>query len=104
MKLTDQDSTGTSFHDVTIQTTLSRLIEILGTPQYCKNDGEDKVNVSYDCETANGDVFTIYDWKEYRSIGMNEQMIFHIGGKSKHITQQAKKELMQLAFNTTNIK
>ena len=102
MKLTDQDSTGTSFHDVTIQTTLSRLIEILGTPQYCKNDGEDKVNVSYDCETANGDVFTIYDWKENRPINNNENIKWHIGGYGIKDTLTAKLEILRLLNDTKN--
>jgi hypothetical protein len=95
-KLTNKSVGGTSFHNTTITTTLSKLIMALGEPQHLQNDGSDKTNVDYDCETENGDVFTIYDWKEYRSIRMDETIEFHIGGMSKSITEQAKKELLSL--------
>lgn len=95
-KLTNKSVAGTSFHDTTITTTLSKLIIALGEPQHLQNDGSDKTNVNYKCETENGDVFTIYDWKEYRSIGMNEIIEFHIGGNSRSVTEQAKKELFSL--------
>ena len=96
VKLTTKSAGMTSFYDTTITTTLSKLIMALGEPQYLQNDGSDKTNVDYDCETENGDVFTIYDWKEYRPIRMDETIEFHIGGMSKSITEQAKKELLNL--------
>ena len=47
-------------------------------------------------ETDNGDVFTVYDWKEYRSIKTPYETIeWHIGGRSKQITEQAKREIME---------
>jgi len=92
-KLTNKGTNGTSFHDVTIKTTLSKLIDVLGEPQCFQNDGSDKTNVDFECETEDGDVFTIYDWKEYRPIGLNEQIEFHIGGGNKDVTYQAKREL-----------
>ena len=98
-KLTTKSSGMTSFYDTTITTTLSKLIMALGEPQYLGNDGQDKTNVDYECETENGDVFTIYDWKEYRPIGMNETIEFHIGGMSRNITEQAKRELISLMKN-----
>ena len=98
-KLTTKSSGMTSFYDTTITTTLSKLIMALGEPQYLGNDGQDKTNVDFECETENGDVFTIYDWKEYRSIGMNETIEFHIGGMSRRITEQAKWELINLMKN-----
>ena len=95
-KLTTKSSCGTSFHDTTIKTTLAELIEVLGEPQCFQNDGSDKVNIDYECETKTGDIFTIYDWKEYRPIGMNETIEFHIGGMSRAITERAKDELEEL--------
>jgi hypothetical protein len=95
-KLTTKSASMTSFYDTTIKTTLSKLIMALGGPQYLGNDGLDKTNVDFECETENGDVFTIYDWKEYRSIRMDETIEFHIGGMSRKITEQAKWELINL--------
>lgn len=95
-KLTDKSVNGTSFYDTTIKTTLSQLIKALGKPQCFQNDGSDKTNVDFECETKDGDVFTIYDWKEYRSISKDEQIIFHIGGMSRSVTEQAKKELVKI--------
>ena len=92
-KLTDKSVNGTSFYDTTIKTTLSQLIKALGKPQCFQNDGSDKTNVDFECETKDGDVFTIYDWKEYRSISKDEQIKWHIGGDNVSITSTAAVEL-----------
>ncbi len=92
-KLTNQNSNGTSFHNSTITASVNELIAALGKPQYQSNDGEDKVNFQWDCETDEGDVFTIYDWKEYRPISKNEQIEWHIGGKSRFVTFTAAEEV-----------
>ena len=92
-KSTFKYSIGTSFHGVSINTTVSKLREVIGDPQFEKNNGKDKVNFTWDCETAEGDVFTIYDWKEYRRISENETIDFHIGGNDKHMCNVAKSEL-----------
>jgi hypothetical protein len=86
----------TSFHDTTIRTTVSKLEQVIGRAQDSSNSGDDKTNYDWGCETEDGDVFTIYDWKEYRPIGSNEVIEFHIGGKTKSITEQAKMELLAI--------
>ena len=81
-KLSNQSSNGTSFHNSTITASVNELIAALGEPQYQSNDGEDKVNFEWDCETEEGAVFTIYDWKTYNirfSIESLER--WNIGGK-----------------------
>jgi hypothetical protein len=95
-KLTEQSANGTSFHFTTIRTTVNKLVEFLGEPTVQDNTGEDKVNFEWDCETKDGEVFTIYDWKEYRSIHGEELIDFHIGGYNKIVTEQAKKELLDI--------
>ena len=95
-KSTNQDTSGTSFHMTTIIASVNELISALGEPQYQGNYGNDKVNFEWYCETDEGDVFTIYDWKEYRSISKDEQIMFHIGGMSRSVTEQAKKELVKI--------
>ena len=67
-KKTNSSVNGTSFHDVAILASVQDLIKALGEPTIQDNTGEDKVNFEWDCETEEGDVFTIYDWKEYRKI------------------------------------
>jgi hypothetical protein len=86
----------TSFHFVTIRTTVNKLEQAIGQAQCIDNSGDDKVNYDWCCETEDGDVFTIYDWKEYRPIGPNEMVEFHIGGETKSITEQAKRELLAI--------
>ncbi len=93
MKSTTKEATGTSFHNTSITATVNELISVLGKPAYSENSGEDKTNFEWDMETNNGDIFTVYDWKEYRSIDPNEPIEWHIGGINKEITEQAKKEL-----------
>lgn len=79
-----------------ISSSVSELKEKLGEPQYSENDGTDKVNFEWECETEEGDVFTIYDWKEYREIDETETIHFHIGGMSERVTRVAVSELKTL--------
>jgi hypothetical protein len=87
-----KDTSDTEFYGTTITTTVNKLKKLLGEP-YSNNTGEDKVNFDWDCETEDGDVFTVYDWKEYREISEDEFIEFHIGAISKQISEQAKQEI-----------
>jgi hypothetical protein len=93
MKKTFKEANGTSFHSTVIKATVNELKQILGEPDYDGNDGEDKVNFEWVMETNNGDVFTVYDYKEYRSLPENEVIEWHIGGYNKDVTEQAKREI-----------
>jgi hypothetical protein len=99
MRKTDKEIFGTSFHDTVIGTTVHTLRKIMGKPLYISNDGEDKVNYEWAMETDNGDVFTVYDWKEYKVLNEHEIIDFHIGGMSKAITEQAKNEIYEALEN-----
>jgi hypothetical protein len=96
MKKTEKSANGTSFHDVTITTSINELTRVLGEPSYTGDFSEDKVTVEWICERKNGDVITIYDWKEYRSIGKDEKIEFHLGGHSQLITFNGKEDLVEL--------
>jgi hypothetical protein len=93
MKKTNKTPNRTSFHNVTIKTTINKLMEAIGDPNYFENSGKDKVNVEWVRETALGHVITIYDYKEYRVLGLNEEVEFHLGGQEKDHTLTAKREL-----------
>jgi hypothetical protein len=93
MQKTLQSMDGTSFHNTTIKCSVSTLIKVLGEPDCAMNDGEDKVNFEWYMETDNGDVFTVYDWKEYRSLNENEMIQWHIGGENRNVTEQAAREI-----------
>jgi hypothetical protein len=95
-KLSNKSATGTSFHDVTIQTTPQKLIDVLGEPQFGDNSEQDKTNFDWICETKDGKVFTIYDWKYYRPLQMDEIIDFHIGGHSGSVTLKALQELKEI--------
>jgi hypothetical protein len=96
MKKTEKSTNGTSFHDVKIITTVNELIRVLGEPTIQDNTGKNKVNFEWDCETEDGDVVTIYDWKEYRVLGLDEHIEFHLGGHDLIPTLDAKDELKAL--------
>ena len=83
---------GTSFHGDVIKTSKYQLLELLGKPNY-QDSFEDKTQNEWVCETEEGEVFTIYDWKEYRVYGDDELIEWHIGGYSKAITGQAQMEI-----------
>jgi hypothetical protein len=94
-KKTYQSTDGTSFHGVTIRATVNQLISAFGEPSDDSNTGEDKVNFEWDMETEEGEVFTIYDWKEYRMIDVDEYVIWHIGAMSKSVSYDAERELLK---------
>ena len=96
---TEKSANGTSFHDVVINSSINELTQLLGEPSYTDNSGEDKVNVEWDCELEDGRVVTIYDWKEYRPIGKDEMIEWHIGGYNHIVTEQALIELTALLAN-----
>lgn len=96
MKQTKQSASGTSFHDTVIVTTVNKLKLHLGEPEIEENTGEDKVNYQWTLETRSGDVFTIYDWKEYRPLLDDEDIEWHIGGKNRAVTELALLELQQV--------
>lgn len=98
-KISVLDSSGTSFHDSKILTSISELKEKFGEPRYEENFGTDKTNIEWVGETENGDIFTIYDWKEYRVLSETEYIYFNIGAKEKWISEQAKNELVKLLNN-----
>ena len=95
MRKTTKSISGTSFHDTIISTTVHTLRELLGEPICEDNTGEDKVNFEWQMETDNGDIFTVYDWKEYTVLDEHEIIEFHIGGMNKAITEQAKNEIYE---------
>jgi hypothetical protein len=95
-KLSFKSTSGTSFLGTVITCTYNQLVQAIGEPQCSDNTGEDKVNFDWTCELEDGRTFTIYDWKEYRPIGKDEIIEWHIGGNSYSITEKALKELTAL--------
>ena len=93
-KKTYQDVNGTSFHGVVIRATVNQLTKAFGEPDD-NNTGEDKVNFVWDMETDEGEVFTIYDWKEYRPLQRDEYVTWHIGAKSKSVSNDAEREVLK---------
>jgi hypothetical protein len=80
---------GTSFHGHMFYATPQRLIEAFGPAEYVCNGGEDKVNFEWilklsDPETEDERIFTIYDWKEYRRLSMDEEIEWHIGAHNSY--------------------
>jgi hypothetical protein len=99
MKSTTKSPNLTSFYDSEVIATVKELIQVLGEPAYDGNDGDDKVNYEWVLETELGNVFTVYDWKHYRSISTDEQVYWHIGGHSSEVTVTAKREIEEALNN-----
>lgn len=78
---------GTSWYGNEVRASVNELIRILGDPSFANNDGKDKINFEWCMETSNGDVFTIYDWNEYRVLDLDEPIEWHIGGHSFSATK-----------------
>ena len=95
-KHTKQSSSGTSFHSVEFSATPQQLVDLFPDSFRSHNDGEDKTNFDFTLETESGDVFTIYDWKEYRPLEMDEVVEWHIGGFNEQSCKQGKQEVLEL--------
>ena len=93
---------GISFHNSTIRASVNELIEVLGKPSSRTNDDQEKVNFVWNCKPDDGDVFTIYDCKEYKSISTDEQIEWHIGGYSKYQTENAD-DMVELLLNKSRL-
>lgn len=96
MKQTTKSSSSSSFHGATITSSVEELKRVLGDPEKSSNSGEDKTNFDWTLETSNGEIITVYDWKEYRTISETELICFHIGGFSQSATIDAAKEIQSL--------
>ena len=96
MKKTNASASGTSFHGITFTASINALTSLLGEPSFTGDFSEDKVTVEWVCETIDGYIVTIYDWKEYRWIDKDERIEFHIGGRNKFETLDAKDELIDI--------
>lgn len=93
MKQTSQSANGTSFYRDAFNASVSDLRQILGEPVDDNNTGEDKTNFEWNMETEAGDVFTVYDYKEYRKLDEHEIIEWHVGGHSGSVTDQAVNEI-----------
>ena len=94
-KKTYKSTDGTSFHGTTIRATVNQLISAFGEPSDDSNTGEDKVNFEWEMETEDGEVFTIYDWKEYKMIDVDKYVVWHIGAKDKSTSNTAEDEILK---------
>jgi hypothetical protein len=50
-------------------------------------------------ETEDGTVFTVYDWKEYRRLEEDEDIEWHVGGRSGADTEKALNEIDEALNN-----
>lgn len=78
---------GTSFFNDGIATSVSELRKKFGKETFNDNNGYDKTNIEFfmmlEINQNISIPFTIYDWKEYRRIKLNELIYFHIGARNK---------------------
>lgn len=93
MKKTTKSANKTSFHGDVFNASVLDLRKILGIPDSETNDGKDKVNFIWSMETENGDIFTVYDLREYRVLDEDELIEWHIGGHSPCSTEMAIDEI-----------
>jgi hypothetical protein len=94
MKPTQQSTSGTSFHGNTILASLNELTKLLGSPHQT-NPPYDKVQHEWNLETNEGEVYTVYDWKEYRHYDQTQSVEWHIGSHTKHVAEKGQKELSE---------
>ncbi len=79
---------------MTITATPRRLVELFPKSYSQNNTGEDKTNFDFVLETEAGEVFSIYDWKYYRPLDLDEVVEWHIGSKTPATSFAARAELL----------
>jgi hypothetical protein len=90
----DESSVGTSFHGHVVKATIGELKAIFGEPDFQGDDfADNKMTHEWIFESAEGSVFTLYDWKEYRKIPEYEVIEWHIGAKSGYNGMLARDEV-----------
>ncbi len=82
MKHTLQSIVGTGYFGDNLKMTPADLEKVFGKAQYMANTGTQKVNYEWRLEHQ-GEVFTIYDYKEYSPLVGGCTYEFHVGFKSK---------------------
>ena len=85
-----------SWHGDYVTTTPKKLMDLadkLEAEYYCGNDGDDKTNFDFEFLTSEGIYFTVYDWKEYRKLNVNEAVDFHVGADNPIDSRKALLEL-----------
>ena len=100
MKPTNKSLNGTSFHMSTVSATVNQLKQVLGEVRFT-GDFDDKVQNEWLMELKNGDVFSVYDWKEYKQYSNDDVIEWHIGGHDRTITERAKQQLIKLLNEKT---
>lgn len=85
---------GSSFFDSEIKASVNELKKILGEPDDASNDGFDKVNFEWGRKLDDGTLFSVYDWKEYRELDLDEPIMWHIGGFSVDQTRKVQMVLL----------
>lgn len=95
---TEKSISGTSFYDVTFSASVNDLIKIFGEPTIQDNTGDYKSNFDWHLQTFGGDVFAVYDWKEYRKLNLDETIDWHIGSFSRDVAIEAKSQILD-TFN-----
>ncbi len=92
MKKTLNTANGTSHHGQVFITSRADLEKVFGPPHY--EDGpEEKVQAEWVFETQEGDVFTIYDWKEYRHYSPQKAIEWHVGAHTSGAAHRALQEI-----------
>ena len=87
----------TSFHNVTIRTTVNKLMSIIPSHDVeVSNDVDEKYQYYFYFINSMGEEITIYDWKEYREVGLDEVLEFHIGSSDFFNGLLAKEELVAI--------
>ena len=94
LKIENLNTDSTSFHGETIAASVQVMKRVLGEITYEDNTGTDKVNFEWCRQTESKNVFTVYDWKNYRALSETEVVCWHIGAYNKEISLNAYEEIL----------
>ena len=89
----------TSYHFVTIGSTIEKLTKALGQPIYLDLEADnEKVQAEWEIQ-LNGKPHYIYSWKEYRTLTETEFISFHVGSYDFNSSIDVKNHVKNLLSN-----
>lgn len=83
------------FHGITIKSSISTLMEILGEPSIYSVSTK-QTTISWIRELDSADIFSIFAVKYMKEPKSDEIILWNIGGQNKQVTEMVKNELSKL--------
>lgn len=92
---------GTSYHGRCVWCSINDIVSVFGKPHYTSPKSE-KAQYEWILETSEGNIITLYDWKQHRNFDDDEVICWHIGSHGRQAARLGE-ELIKMEINVRNL-